>query len=82
MNLQHGLWSYGKKVFALPERLAGVSNHRCQPEIPTRSITASLFQAALMRVGSFLQLQSETARPGWQRLTGWSRRISDDADRQ
>jgi len=32
-----------------------------------------------MRVGSFLQLQSETAWPGWQRLTGWSRRISDDA---
>lgn len=79
MNLQRGLWSYGKKVFALPQRLAGVSNHRSQPEIPTRSITASLFQAALMRVGSFLQLQSETARPGWQRLTGWSRRISDDA---
>jgi hypothetical protein len=79
VNLQRGLWSYGKKVFALPQRLAGVSNHRSQPEIPTRSITASLFQAALMRVGSFLQLQSETARPGWQRLTGWSRRISDDA---
>jgi hypothetical protein len=32
-----------------------------------------------MRVGSFLQLQAETARPGWQRLIGWSRRISDDA---
>jgi hypothetical protein len=79
VNLQRGLWSYAKKVFALPQRLAGVSNHRCQPQIPTRSITASLFLAALMRVGSFLQLQSETARPGWQRLTGWSGRISDDA---
>jgi Transposase DDE domain. len=79
VNLQRGLWSYGKKVFALPQRLAGVSNHRCQPEIPTRSITASLFLAAVMRVGSFLQLQSETARPGWQRLTGWPRPISDDA---
>lgn len=79
MNLQRGLWSYGKKVFALPQRLAGVSNHRCQPEIPTRSISASLFLAAVMRVGSFLQLQSETARPGWQRLTGWPRPISDDA---
>jgi hypothetical protein len=32
-----------------------------------------------MRVGSFLQLQAETARPGWQRLIGWPRRISDDA---
>ena len=79
MNLLRGLWSYGKKVFGLPQRLAGVANYRSQPEIPTRSITASLFLAALMRVGSFLQLQSETARPGWQRLIGWSGRISDDA---
>lgn len=79
MNLLRGLWSYGKKVFALPQRLAGVANHRSRPEIPTRSLTASLFLAALMRVGSFLQLQSETARPGWQRLNGWSGRISDDA---
>ena len=79
MNLLRGLWSYGKKVFALPQRLAGVANHRSQPEIPPRSITATLFLAALMRVASFLQLQSETARPGWQRLTGWSGPISDDA---
>ncbi len=79
MNLLRGLWSYGKKVFALPQRLAGVANHRSQPEIATRSITVSLLLAALTRVRSFLQLQSETARPGWQRLTGWSGRISDDA---
>ena len=79
MNLLRGLWSYGKKVFALPQRLAGVANQRSQPEIPTRSIPASLFLAALMRVPSFLQLQSETARPGWQRLIGWPGPISDDA---
>ena len=63
----------------MPQRLAGVANHRCQPQIPTRCITGSLFLAALMRVGSFLQLQSETARLGWQRLTGWPGPISDDA---
>jgi len=79
VNLLRGLWSYGNKVFALSQRLAAVGNHRSQPEIPTRSITCSLFLGALMRVGSFLQLQAETARPGWQRLTGWPRRISDDA---
>ena len=75
MNLLRGLWSYGNKVFALSQRLAAVGHHRSQPEIPTRSITCSLFLGALMRVGSFLQLQAETARPGWQRLTGWSRRM-------
>lgn len=79
MNLLRGLWSYGNKVFALPQRLAAVGNHRSQPQIPTRSVTATLFLGALLRVESFLQLQAETARPGWQRLTGWSRRISDDA---
>lgn len=79
MNLLRALWRYGKKVFALPQRLSTISNHRSQPEIPTRSITASLFLGALLRVGSFLQLQAETARPGWQRLVGWSGSISDDA---
>jgi len=79
VNLLRGLWRYGNKVFALPQRLAAVGNHRSQPEIPTRSLTGSLFLGALMRVESFLQLQAETARPGWQRLTGWSRPISDDA---
>jgi Transposase DDE domain len=79
VNLLRGLWGYGNKVFALPQRLAAVGNHRSQPEIPTRSLTCSLFLGALMRVASFLQLQAETARPGWQRLTGWSAPISDDA---
>jgi hypothetical protein len=79
VNLLRRLWSYGNKVFALSQRLAQVRSHRSQPEIPTRSITGSLFLGALLRVGSFLQLQAETARPGWQRLVGWSRRISDDA---
>jgi hypothetical protein len=79
VNFLRGFWRYGKKVFALPQRLAAVGNHRCQPEIPTRSITCSLFLGALIRVSSFLQLQAETARPGWRRLTGWSRAISDDA---
>lgn len=79
MNLLRGLWRYGNKVFALSQRLAAVGTHRCQPEIPTRSLTCSLFLGALMRVESFLQLQAETARPGWQRLAGWARRISDDA---
>jgi len=79
VNLLRALWRYGQKVFALPQRLSTISNHRSQPQIPTRSITASLFLGALLRVGSFLQLQAETARSGWQRLVGWSGSISDDA---
>jgi len=79
VNLLRALWRYGNKVFALSQRLSAIGNYRSQPEIPTRSITASLFLGALLRVGSFLQLQAETARPGWQRLVGWPKTISDDA---
>lgn len=79
MNLLRRLCSYAKKVYRLPQLLAGVRNHRSQPEIPTRCISSTLWLASLMRVSSFLQLQSETARRGWQHLTGWSGSISDDA---
>ena len=79
MNLLRALWRYGNKVFALSQRLGVVGNHRSEPQIPTRSVTATLFLGALLRVGSFLQLQAETARPGWRRLIGWPATISDDA---
>jgi hypothetical protein len=79
VNLLRALWRYGNKVFALSQRLSAIGNHRSQPKIPTRSVTATLFLGALLRVGSFLQLQAESARPGWQRLVGWPRSISDDA---
>lgn len=79
MNLLRALWRYGNKVFALSQRLSAIGNHRSQPKIPTRSLSATLFLGALLRVGSLLQLQAESARPGWQRLVGWPRNISDDA---
>ena len=78
MNLLRRLWYYADKVFALPRSLGSIRNHRSQPRIPTRSVTFSLFLGALIRVGSLLQLQAETARAGWQRLIGWSKPISDD----
>jgi hypothetical protein len=79
MNLLRALWQYGNKVFALSQRLGTLGNHRSQPQIPTRSLSATLFLGALLRVDSFLQLQAETARPGWRRLVGWPATISDDA---
>lgn len=79
MNLLRSVWRYSNKVFALSQRLAAVGNDRPLAQIPTRSITATLFLGVLLRIGSFLQVQAETARPGWQRLTGWAHPISDDA---
>jgi hypothetical protein len=78
VNLLRRLWHYADKVFGLSQRLGTVGNHRSQPQIPTRSVTFSLFLGALIRVPSLLQLQAESRRAGWQRLIHWSKTISDD----
>lgn len=79
MNRLGQFWHYVTKVFALPARLRALRDERSQPVIPTRVFSASLLLGAVLRVPSFLQLQAETARRGWQRLVGWRQPISDDA---
>jgi Transposase DDE domain len=79
MNRLRQFWHYLEKVFDLPRALRGVGDQRTAPEIPTSAMTASLLLGAVLRVPSLLQLQAETARPGWQRLVGWKESISDDA---
>jgi hypothetical protein len=79
MNRLGQFWHYVTKVFALPVRLRSLRDERSQPVIPTRAFSASLLLGAVLRVPSFLQLQAETARRGWQRLVGWPQPISDDA---
>ena len=79
MNRLGQFWHYATKVFALPLRLRALRDERSQPVIPTRVFSASLLLGAVLRVPSFLQLQAETARRGWQRLVGWQQPISDDA---
>lgn len=78
MNRLRQLWSAATKVFDLARRLRGVRDGRTDPEISPGVVTASLFLGALLRVRSFLQLQAETHRPGWQRLLRRSQPISDD----
>jgi hypothetical protein len=79
MNRLGQFWHYVTKVFALPARLRTIRDERSQPVIPTRVFSASLLLGAVLRVPSFLQLQAETARRGWQRLVHWSQPLSDDA---
>jgi hypothetical protein len=79
MNSLGQFWLAGAKVFDLPRRLRGLSDHRCDPKIPPAVLFTTLLLGALLRVPSFLQLQKETARRGIQRLLSWSRRLSDDA---
>ena len=79
MNFLRRFWRAAAKVFDLPRRLHGLSDHRRDPAIPPSVLFTALLLGALLRVPSFLQLQQETARRGIQRLLGWSRRLSDDA---
>ena len=79
MNRLRQFWQAARKVFALPRRLRAVRDRRTDPPIGAGVLTTSLFLGAVLRVPSFLQLQAETGRPGWQRLTGRSKPISDDA---
>lgn len=79
MNRLRQAWHYFTKVFALPAQLRAVRTTRTEADIPDPPLTLSLFLAALLRVPSLLQLQTDTQARGWQRLIGWARRISDDA---
>ncbi len=53
-------------------------DRRADPPVPTFAVSATLFLGALLRKPSFLQLQYESARRGWQRLIGHGAAITDD----
>ncbi len=79
MNRLRQFWHAAAKLFDLPRRLRAVRDRRTDPQIPVPVLTTSLLLGAVLRVPSFLQLEAETRRAGWQRLIGWSKAISDDA---
>jgi hypothetical protein len=79
MNRLRQFWQAATKVFHLPQRLRGLRDHRVDPQIPPAVLFGALLLGSLLRIRSFLQLQKETARRGYQRLLNWSKPISDDA---
>ncbi|MBE7498989.1 MAG: transposase [Verrucomicrobiales bacterium] len=79
MNFLAQFWHAVAKVFNLPRRLRGLTDHRQDPRIPPPVLWTTLLLGAVLRVPSFLQLQKETTRRRLQRLLAWSRRLSDDA---
>ena len=78
MNRLRQFWGAANKVFQLSRRLRGVRDGRTDPWVPTFAVSATLFLGALLRKPSFLQLQFESARRGWQRLIGHDAVITDD----
>jgi len=79
MNRLRQFWHAAARFFDLPRQLRAVRDERTDPEISAPVLTTSLLLGAVLRVPSFLQLEAETRRPGWQRLIGRSKAISDDA---
>jgi nitroreductase len=78
MNRLRQFWHYTAKIFDLPRCLRSVRCRRSDPTVPTWAVTATLLLGALLRRPSFLQIQFESRRPGWQRLLGYAREITDD----
>ena len=66
------------KLLDIHRHLRAIRAERFDPDIPTAAVSATLFLGALLRIKSFLQLQAETGRLGWQRLMRWGSTISDD----
>lgn len=78
MNRIRQLWHYAHKVFDLPRRLRAIGDGRADPKVPTWALTATLFLGALLRRPSFLQIQADSRRRGWQRLIGHAAAITDE----
>lgn len=78
MNLQAQLWRYLTKVYDLPRHLRAVGDTRVDPVIPTSSVSGALFLGAILRLPSFLQMATDSARAGWRRLLQLAAPLNDD----
>lgn len=78
MNELAQLLSYFNKVFRLNQRLRGVRDRRCDPDIPTGPVLLSMILGVILRIGSYLDLATQTKRRRWQHLTHLGKAISDD----
>lgn len=78
MNRIRQFWHYARKTFQLARRLQRVRDRRPYPRIPHGAIIGTLFLGAMLRRPSFLQIQADTKRKGWQKLIGYPHGLSDD----
>jgi hypothetical protein len=61
---------YSSNVFALPDLLAGLTDSRRVPEIPTFDVVNSLFHTALLRIPSINALEGDLKEGDFQKLIG------------
>jgi len=69
---------YTQKVFELKRLLRGGRDGRCDPAIPTLSVSLCLILGVVTRIASYLDLAQQTQRRGWRHLCGLKDPISDD----
>ncbi len=70
--------AYANKRFDLSLLAGSFGDGRPQPEIPSRPVWLSLLLGEVVHIPSFLQLESETELPQWQRWVGYKHKISHD----
>ena len=70
--------NYANKRFDLRWLAGTFSDSRPQPEIASRSVWLSMILGEVVHIPSFLQLESETKLPQWQRWVGYGDSISHD----
>jgi hypothetical protein len=61
---------YACTVFALPDLLAGLTDSRRAPDIPTFDVVNSLFHTALLRIPSINALEGDLKESDFQKLIG------------
>lgn len=66
----HQFEKYLCQVFAWPDALAGLTDHRRAPVIPTFDVIKSLFHTAVLRIPSLNALEGDLKEPDFQRLIG------------
>jgi hypothetical protein len=62
--------TYGRKVYGLGELLAGVTDARRKPMVPTPSVAAAVFYTGLLRIRSFNALEPKLCEKPFLRLVG------------
>ena len=67
----HRFEKYACQVFELPELLAGQTDSRRAPEIPTGDVVNSLFHAAVLRIPSRNALEGDRKESDFQKLIGY-----------
>src|SRR5713226_4496937 len=70
---------YLHKVFGFRAAAAGLTDSRCEPDIPPSAVFLAAFHGFAFRLPSFQQLEAELTQSALQQWIGAPRAFHDDA---